>query len=625
MDPRRRRRGPDLSESTTARRCTTGLLAFVFLPLHPGTIKPGLDSSWFVALSLARVQSLDHGRDLLFTYGPWGVLAVPQDFYARGQVLALVYATATAIALFSALLKASSRWLPLPAATAATAAFGVLSTGVGAPELGLVALAVTALGLVPPIGPAEPLPRHVPVLLGALAALQLQVKFGVGLGVVVITAVVVLSRAGRRPAAVAAAGTFFGTTVVLWLLAGQHLGDLPAWFRGSLRITAGYNEAMAVHPTATADRFAWVILLATGVALAAWVVAQLLEERRSAVPLALLLAWSWWYLAKQGFVRLEYGHRIIGLTGIAALALALPWRGWWRPVGAATAAIGLANSLLVPGVPWSAQLGQLLGAQEGASSAVDAIRLAIDDDFQKARLAEERAAVLAAYGFPADAIDHLEGDVFADPYDVSLVWALQREWRPVPAFQTYFAYTPALDDANAEAFAGPDAPDIVLQVPGSIDARHPLWEAPEHRLAILCNYDVDDPVGPWQVLLHRSTGRCGDPEPLSEVTVEPGELLVVPRPHERDALVVAEFDYPVSIVERLAILAAKALAPETAVVDGARLRLVTALLGQRHLLHVPATVDGEPVPHGGADIHTIRFDDADGPVHVRFLEIPLSP
>ena len=103
---------------------------------------------------------------------------------------------------------------------------------------------------------AVPLLQHDPkrstvfttcLVLGAAAGLQLLVKFNTGLTIVIISlAVSVLldwRAVGRHCATVTA---FAASTLIWWVLAGQQLGNLPAWLRSSAAFLSGYSEAMSI-------------------------------------------------------------------------------------------------------------------------------------------------------------------------------------------------------------------------------------------------------------------------------------------------------------------------------------------------------------------------------------------
>jgi len=60
-------------------------------------------------------------------------------------------------------------------------------------------------------------------------------------------------------------------------------------------------------------------------------------------------------------------------------------------------------------------------------------------------------------------------------------------WRPLPVFQAYSAYTAHLDRRNADMVRSPDGPDFILsEHTFAYDGRNLAWESPEAMVAMLC-------------------------------------------------------------------------------------------------------------------------------------------
>jgi hypothetical protein len=601
---------------------TAAVLTLTSLPFRSVIPANGLDASWVVALSLAHVQGLHHGTDLTFTYGPLGVLATPSEAYLRGAVLGILYAAVTAGALYAALCAAVRRWLPTSGAVAVVAAFSITAVAVPVPELGAMALMVVAVGLLQPSALGQPLAKWIPPALGALAALQLCVKFSVGIFFIVVTAVIVLARPGRRLTAPLASGSFVTALVVLWARAGQRLGDLPEWIRVSLLISSGYSDAMAIQGIHGFDWLGWILLAAPAGLLAAWSTLRLVRDGRPYVPLVVLVGLTTWLFVKTGFVRLEHIHRDVTFVALAALILAVSWFDWQRFAALAVAGLCMCTLFVTVGV--HASPSEIVRWHPNALKEVAHVaRLAIDKDRRTASLERRRAGLLSAYGLDATVMAQVQGTVHADPWDVSAVWAGQFAWRPVPVFQTYSAYDRELDHANADALRSTDAPDTILRRSGDgIDDRLPIWESPEYQVAMTCNYDHVIAEGAWEVLHASSGDRCREPVLLEEQTLAPGETGHVPRPRSPTSLVVVRLDYPVSPLHALITTALKPLHLSSVLVDGAKYRFISGTAGQPHLLSVPG--ENVSVPNAGLDLRSIVFPNADGTVVARYYEIPIN-
>ena len=194
-----------------------GILALC-APIGFTAPRAGLDPSWRLGLSWAAAHSIPAGKGIAFTYGPMGFLAVPNIAWRPGLMLGIVYVLGAAFAFFSLAYAAVVRWTGVVWGLVATA---VLAVGVAylgtAPELAALALVLWAWRLVEPSRLHERLPPWVPCVLGAIAALQLLVKFSVGgfaLGVAILVVVC-------RPARGRNLLLMFG----VW--AAEHRGPVP--------------------------------------------------------------------------------------------------------------------------------------------------------------------------------------------------------------------------------------------------------------------------------------------------------------------------------------------------------------------------------------------------------------
>ena len=83
------------------------------------------------------------------------------------------------------------------------------------------------------------------------------------------------------------------------------------------------------------------------------------------------------------------------------------------------------------------------------------------------------------------------GTVDAVPWNVSGVIANGWRWQPRPVFQSYAAFTPALDHLNARHIQSAAAADFALVNWETIDSRHPFFEDPSSWKARLDHYASD--------------------------------------------------------------------------------------------------------------------------------------
>ena len=97
------------------------------------------------------------------------------------------------------------------------------------------------------------------------------------------------------------------------------------------------------------------------------------------------------------------------------------------------------------------------------------------------------------------------------PVETALVKANGVRWSPLPVFQAYCAYTPALDALNRDELVRAGAPFVLYRYE-AIDGRLPFGDMPATTAELLCRYDVALPQattagGDRFMLLTRSARR----------------------------------------------------------------------------------------------------------------------
>ncbi|MGO9154936.1 MAG: hypothetical protein ACLP9N_18090, partial [Mycobacterium sp.] len=203
-----------------------------------------------------------------------------------------------------------------------------------------------------------------------------------------------------------------------------------------------------------------------------------------------------------------------------------------------------------------------------------------------------KARQRARYGIPDRFIEAIgSGTVHIDPYETSAVWAYDFAWWPVPVFQTYAAYTPALDDLNSESLA--TGPQFVLsrRAP-NIDHRVGVQESPRYSRALLCDFRVSGIANGWALFTHSGFPRCGPLTPLSEIPIDGNDVITVPAPSGPDMAVLVGIDLEPTILDRLFQGTVAPLSIPTLVLDGVAHRLVPANAAEPFLVNSPASVKG---------------------------------
>jgi len=225
-------------------------------------------------------------------------------------------------------------------------------------------------------------------------------------------------------------------------------------------------------------------------------------------------------------------------------------------------------ALLVPGVALVA-VAQLSPAQYSdvgrsvRSLGLETARAILPGSAERA-IHRNQASMQTRYRLDPTTLAELRGRrVAIDPTEIGVAFAYPGiQWTPLPVIQSYSAYTPALDQMNADRLASANGPDRILRsvsvhtdlpdwlirergrplAPGEsvaivVDGRFGWFEAPAAMRETFCRYRELSSIGSWEVL-GRTGGSCGPPEPFSTVTAMEGTLVDVPADPRPNRLVI---------------------------------------------------------------------------------------
>ncbi|MDQ1743755.1 MAG: hypothetical protein QOE23_2094 [Pseudonocardiales bacterium] len=596
------------------------LLACVALVAAPGDLLPqaGLDPSWRTALNLAPRQGLHFGPDVLFTLGPWGFLDHPEATSRANLVLGTGYAIfAVSLAWLACHLMIRRVSTPSRAGIAAGVLVVLIAQANAMSSLLLLAsggFALLYLGV-----PRLP-GRHgwLPPALAAEAALLLQVKFSIGLAVAAIATVCTVFASGHRIRRFAwTAGGWLLATVLAWLLAGQALADYPGWLVGSVRIAAGYTDAMALEDKPNLLPY---LLLAAVLAVVAGYFLRSFRAAgfRAGVGVLAVSAILLYLGFREATGRHQPGRQaFFFLTAVPVLAWFLPPVHPTRVRRYSLRAVALAATVLLAAQSWlPAEPSQVLAAWS------DRVQLVLDTGYQQQALDRARAQEQQVYQLSprlrAAVADH---PVAVDSFESSLAWAYGLNWHPVPVLQTYVAYTAELDRRNADALDhAPDGQRILRSAVGSIDGRNPLWDSPRYVLTEVCRYRPQLSDDRW-LLLAKAGNRCAAATAAPARTVGAGVAVPVPEAGAGQLLVMSFEPASPGPLVRLGRLVDKSFSPLRVSCGSSRFRLPRALAAGPLVVRLPAAA-GWPAGYlGGLSCPSVAFTEAGT---VRFSTIGLT-
>jgi hypothetical protein len=576
----------------SGRRAEVAAVALVaLLSWRVTTLVPaaGLDPSWVIGLSLAISRGLSFGRQVVFTYGPLGLVDVPLDVSPGTLVLGLVGAALIQLGLAAVIVRSlRPRFGLLGAALLALIAMLLYSAAVSAAALDGIAFGFVAITLTVPPERAARSARLLAIAGGALAGLALLVKLDDGIAVGAIVLVGVLGARDSRRNVVLLIGSVLVTAVVAWLALGQPISALPDYVRYGVDVVRGYVDAMGFDAIGVGGEWQLLVTIASGIVLAAAAWRSLAASpRRAAAALAAAVLLVHYFTAREAFVRYDPSHAT-ALCLLAPVALMIPWRD--RGVGlAAATALAVAALALLGGAGVS--VGRVFNPTSRAGMFFSDLRTMFSPG---GTIADARAQIRAADAMPAQLEAELDGHcVDAEPTEVAIIFANPRwRWCPIGVLQTYTAYTTALDDLDAAGYAdartGPDR--VVRELGQTIDRRNPVWESPAAMLSLLCHFAEIGRDGPWQVLA-RIPDRCGRPRVIADVDSTHPNPITLPAPPPGMVVLAEVHGLQVRGLERLRTLFGRASIRTLTINGSASFRVVPDTLTDGLILDVPTAAD----------------------------------
>ena len=508
----------------------------VFVPAANGNLPGGeLDSSWVMVLHWTHAHHVDFGKDLVFTFGPWG-------FILQGytpQTYAILFAAWTLIgtAFFAGAMKIS-RQLSQSAWVRGIWLLVLISiAGIGIDQVRDVRLfspTCIAFLLYAFVDDLELNPTT--VLLMAATAMTSQVKFSSTLMTLAVLGIITIDqlRRKKRPWAL---GLYLLSYLALWMFVGQSLGSLPAYFSASMAVASGYAQGEGFSRASDARDVTWFVICTLPI-LVTVIYAALRGEGKWPKVLAPFLGLSMLIFVtfKAGYVRHDE-HGMEGTTSLAVVGLLVMGAVWRRiedPIWKTVATVGAIAPIILA---WQSFYAFNFPAFPGE----------IAETFQ---LAPSRTGTAASWmvgkgDFPKHYQDQLEairrqrpippikGTVDIFPWNQNIAIAYGLNYRPRPVFQSYLAYTPALEKLNADFLAGPRAPDTILWTLGFIDGHYPPMEDALSWPEILTHYDLKSANTSMLQFERSSEARSYSLTPIGEpIQGEMGRPIDVPASDE---------------------------------------------------------------------------------------------
>jgi hypothetical protein len=500
------------------------VLLFVYVLPPPYPVRAGVEWSWQMALTSAFLNGAQFGRDLVFTYGPWGFVAEPRGdpriypwLVATRFLIAAGFAAGVGLIGATTIPLRSARW-PWTAAVLLLAAPAAV-----VPML----LFIVSIHL-------ETVPRRFWYLSTGLlvlsCALLIWVKFTWSILILALCCLSAIHDLLNRKLPLVAGSTIVAS-VGFWILAGQSLSNLPEYFRNSLSVVRSYSSAMA----SSGPR--WQVIW--GGLICFCIVAGYLEVALSKNWKSLLGAvWICLFCFinfKQAFVRHDDYHIWLGLMDAllpGALILLAGTRSfsrltgialagqWYQPIFPVMVAVPIISCVLFPTIALTTDTG---------AERVQGLEWRLNALFSQATSSSRLAAYLRDLESVRrkNGIQPIRGTADLFPNDLTEVSAAGAAPRLRPALQGYASYNSHLTAMNGAFLRSSRRPDSVLFDISPIDGNYPTIEDPLSILAYLSCYEPAGFTGKF-LILGATDCREATRQLVLEARIAPGQQLTVP-------------------------------------------------------------------------------------------------
>lgn len=594
-------------------------------PFGIGPVGASLDFSWISGLYMATNEGRDFGTEIVYTFGPLGFLAWPSPWIGSLAVLSFGYWVLTYGSLVAVLTWSLSRTVGLVAG-----AFIVLAASLSFGFLGQLPV-VLALGLCF-IALREDRPKHGVSLLayggGLLCAVEPLLKLSYGPPVV---AIVVLAMFGARADLRRWAGflaTAVGGFFVFWFVTGQGLGNLWDYADNGAQIITGYGEAMGFDQAETWEAVAIVvaaIALVVGIQLARW------RDTRASWSATLITALVAYTVFKYGTTQFAKGGPPVQALGtLLAIFLMAPWP---RRQARAFVVATLVSFVVILHASGGGAGLDVIGRFETFKASAE---FSVRPGLRHQKVDEARETVRSELEVPETVLSALEGKTVAiEPWEITVAWAYELDWQPLPVFQNYQDYTQQLDRLNAAAVEDAEnGPETLLrQMPaGTVETggrpsafeRQPVWDPPEQSLAAFCHFVPTLIEEKWGVF-SRIPNRCGEPKFDSSITVDPGETFQIPQAGDNEIVIMRLHGARLEGLEKLAALFWRP-SERHAILDDGKFtnRLPPDTTEDPMIVSADRTLGHGPELPELPILHNMRLEGASGPFKIDFYRVKVK-
>ena len=577
-----------------------GILSLVYclliiLPWNPKGYGFDLDQSWGSALHIAIAKGMQFGRDLIYTYGPYGFTQVDlyfPDTYFSSFCWRLFLALAVWLGLFRIIRHCLARRdrsvlfiIPI---------FGFFPNQFTL--IGYFPFTVIILPLILYFYVSSSLTPALVVTIFTMALMSL-VKHTYLIPSLIFVILITIDELYRQKRLPKILPLYLIAIVFLWLVAGQNLANFPSYIVNGFEIVKGYSLSMAIFGPWGQILFYFI---STGlfwllVAATEWKYRQILGLLPSLGLAAILFI-----IFKGAFVLHVDVHALMApfsTTPIVLMFVAMLWpqiRNYGWQLGKrikVTATLWCGVALLLLFLMGSTILHHYLDYGYGTYSLkvfqLAAVRFSEAKALIRGKANLQQKFDLATANIKArNPLTTISGTVDLYPNELAVIFAHGLDYQPRPIIQSFAAYTDKISELNADHLKNNNAAETILFDIKPFAGCFPSIEDGLSWPELLTRYDIKDIEGRYLVLKRNLQPRPYSLKPLVKATVPLGEWFDLPE--DRSFTLWAKIDLNPNILGKLTSSALK-LPPtymeiETFDAQEYKYRLITDIMSQGFLL-----------------------------------------
>lgn len=505
-----------------------------FVPWEARATDQVLDDSWIQVQSMAFLEHWQFGRDIVFTFGPWGFLLYG-GYHPATYVLALVAWLVLAVVFWWAAWRFAHSVFENK-----FIAWFWLMVFTGTAHMGVAYVLLLLLDHF--FAEDRPCTMIQALLVVSLSLLSLTqfIIFVLALTSVVAIGLDNILRQRRFPWILP---VFVAGLLCFWITAGQHVSNFGSYIRYSWQLTSGFTEAMMLTGSNEVQDICCFLVAAIVVSVITGYAAWLRNRFFGIIP-STVFCFILFTAFKYGYVR-DDGHDLwavmdlllVSLASVAALWPIVWKKGGWVVVAglSPTMAIFLFLSFTYG---HDAKAGLLAGITNTADVQNFFAPMGLVSGSKSLEGAYERHLADLRDRFP---LPHIEGSIDAYNWNLDPIFAHGLIYHPRPVIQSYSAYTPELEQMNADFLRNENAPENILfeglssnsyfpprDSGPTIDGRFPSLDDGLSWPELLTRYDVKDVEVSFVLLKRSPQPRQFHLVPLENISMKFGERIELP-------------------------------------------------------------------------------------------------